>query len=78
MKVSKLIVIALLTVLMLSLAVTSAAAQSSMRDTTPAPQGGIVIVQPPAHKKSDCNHNGIDDLDEFWPPDCWKAPSSGD
>jgi hypothetical protein len=77
MKVSKQVMIALLTVLMLSLIVTAAAAQSTARDTIPAPQG-IVIVLPPAHKISDCNKNGIDDLDEFFPPDCYgKLTSSG-
>ena len=75
MKVPKRVVIALLTGLMLSLMVTSVSAQSSIRETPPS-LGGIVIAPPPppAHKKSDCNHNGIDDLDEFWPPDCYKAP----
>ncbi|MBZ0290453.1 MAG: hypothetical protein K8I30_22700 [Anaerolineae bacterium] len=76
MKVSKWIVIVLLTGLILSLLITSVSAQSITRDPALG-LGGIVIVTPPAHKKSDCNHNGIEDLDEFWLPDCWKAPSSG-
>jgi hypothetical protein len=78
MKVSKGIIIVLLVGLILGLVVTSASAQSLTRDPAPS-LGGIVIVTPPppTHKKSDCNNNGIEDLDEFWLPDCWKAPSSG-
>ena len=74
MKVSKLAVIALLTGILLSLIFTSASAQSFTREPAPG-SGTIVIEPPPEHKKSDCNKNGIDDLDEFWPPDCYKAPS---
>ncbi|MEO8022265.1 hypothetical protein [Polaromonas sp.] len=25
----------------------------------------------PPREISDCNHNGVDDLDEFFPPDCY-------
>jgi hypothetical protein len=74
MKGSKLVMIALLVGLLLSLMIPSVSAQSTLRDPSPS-LGGIVIVTPPAHKKSDCNNNGIEDLDEFWLPDCWKAPT---
>ncbi len=31
----------------------------------------------PPKAVSDCNHNGINDLDEFWPPDCYGKLTSG-
>jgi hypothetical protein len=75
MKLSKLAVIALLTGILLSLIFTSVSAQSFTHD--PAPGSGTIVIAPPSdHKKSDCNKNGIDDLDEFYPPDCWRPLTS--
>ena len=34
-------------------------------------QQAATLKSASVHKKSDCNHNGVDDLDEFWPPDCY-------
>ena len=31
----------------------------------------------PPHEISDCNHNGVDDLDEFFPPDCYGTLTTG-
>lgn len=30
----------------------------------------------PSLEMSDCNHNGVDDLDEFFPPDCYGTLTS--
>lgn len=30
----------------------------------------------PPREVSDCNNNGVDDLDEFFPPDCYGTPTS--
>ena len=31
----------------------------------------------PPREVSDCNHNGVDDLDEFFPPDCYGTLTTG-
>lgn len=31
----------------------------------------------PSREISDCNHNGVDDLDEFFPPDCYGTLTTG-
>jgi hypothetical protein len=78
MKASKLIVIALLVGLLLGVAVASVSAQSAVRNT-PTIQGIIIVAPPPSAPppKSDCNNNGIEDLDEFLLPDCWGKLTAG-
>lgn len=41
------------------------------------PQKSSTSRSAPPREMADCNNNGVDDLDEFFPPDCYGTFTSG-
>lgn len=41
------------------------------------PRKSAATKSAPSLEISDCNNNGVDDLDEFFPPDCYGTLTSG-
>lgn len=62
--------------LMLFAGVLSVSAQTTEREERSEPTSVFVVSRT---QGKDCNNNGIDDLDEFFPPDCsGKLTTEGD
>lgn len=49
----------------------------SDRDGSNETEASFIIVEGDRAVDSDCNNNGINDLDEFLPPDCYGQLTTG-